>query len=132
MVFASRTDESWWMWSVVAQPRAGSHVASAVVLVGVATLKPCPPALWDQVSMHHPVLVDLVGDSVAASVVEVSEVEASVVVVIVSAAVEESVTKVAAVASEDRHHQMLHLAPVAGAEVVLEVVSVVEAGLTVV
>jgi hypothetical protein len=53
-------------------------------------------------------------------------------VVIVSAAVEESVTKVAAVASEDRHHQMLHLAPAADVGVVLEVVSVVEAGLTVV
>lgn len=122
------------MWSVVAPPRAGSHVASAVVLVAVATLRPCPPALWAQVSTHHPVLVDLVEVSVAASVVEVSVVEASAVVVIVSAAVEESVTKVAAVASEDKHHQMLHLVPEADVEAVMEVevVTVVEAGLTVV
>jgi hypothetical protein len=86
--------------------------------------------------MRHPAQVDLVGDSVVASVAEVSVAEASVVVVIGSVVVEESVTKVAAVASEaeDKHRPMLPLDLVADAGVVLEVatVVVVVAGLTVV
>jgi hypothetical protein len=74
--------------------------------------------------------VGLVGDSVAVSVVEVSAVEASAVVVVVidSVAVVESVIKVAAADSEDKHRPMLPLAPA----VDVGVVSVVEAGLTVV
>lgn len=78
--------------------------------------------------MRHPAPVDLVGDSVAVSAVEVSAVEVSVVVVIDSVAVAESVIKVAAVDLEDKHRQMLPLAPA----VDVGVVSVVEAGLTVV
>lgn len=83
--------------------------------------------------MHHPAPVGLVGDSVAVSVAEVSAVEASVVVVVVvvvidSVAVGESVIKVAEVDLEDKHRQMLRLAPA----VDVGVVSAVEAGLTVV
>jgi hypothetical protein len=75
----------------------------------------------------------LVVDSVAASEVEVSEAEASGVVVIGSVAVEESVTKVAAVVSEDKHRQTPPL--VLAADVVVDLgegVTVGEAGLTVV
>jgi hypothetical protein len=91
--------------------------------------------------MRHPALVDLVGDSVAASVAEVSVAEASVVVVVVVVigsvvVVEESVTKVAAVASEaeDKHRPMLPLALAVDAGVDLEEATavVVEAGLSVV
>lgn len=82
--------------------------------------------------MHHPAPVGLVGDSVAVSVAEVSAVEASVVVVVVvvidSVVVVESAIKVAEVDLEDKHRQMLRLAPAVG----VGVVSVVEAGLTVV
>lgn len=136
MAFASRTDESSLMLSVAAQLRAGSHVASAVALAAVDTPKLCPSAPWDQASMRQPAPVDSVGVSVVASVAEVSVAEASVVVVIDSVVVEESVTRVAAVASEaeDKLHLMLLLALVVDVGVDLEVATAVveEAGLTVV
>lgn len=136
MAFASRTDESSLMLSVAAQLRAGSHVASAVALAAVDTPRLCPPAPWDRASMRQSAPVDLVGVSVVASVAEVSVAEASVVVVIDSVVVEESVTRVAAVASEaeDKLHLMLLLALVVDVGVDLEVATAVveEAGLTVV
>lgn len=124
------------MWSVAVQLRAGSHVASVVVSAAVDTPRLCPRAPWDQASMRHPAPVDLVVVSVVASVVEVSVAEASVVVVIGSVVVEESVTKVAAVASEAEAKLPLMLLPalVVDAEADSEVATVVvaEAGLIVV
>lgn len=115
MGFGSRTDESWWMWSVVAQRKAGSPVASVVASEDVDTPRQCLRGPWDLDSMRHPDQVDTAADFGAVLAAEDSVEDTAVTVSVVL--VEVSATKEAAMVLVGRRPRMLLLALVVDAAV---------------